>query len=348
MRKLVTIRTVSELKPIENADNIELAVVDGWQCVVKKGEFNVGDLGVYFEIDSWMPYSDERFKFLMKNVRHFEDVPGVRIKTMRLRGALSQGLFMPLSAFPEILVKWKEINQNETDVSELIGIKKWERPIPGNLSGKVRGNFPSRIRKTDQERIQNLKYEVFEKHKDTEFEVTIKLDGSSMTVYCDVDGQGVCSRNLDFFETEENYFWQAARNQNLLTPLVSLCNSQGVNLALQGELVGQGVCSNNEKMPNRRFYLFDIWDIDNHVYLSPTEREKIALELKDIGADIDVVPTLGMLKPSDIGNLDAMLKFAEGPSMNQSVQREGLVWKSIDGKFSFKVISNAYLLKEKD
>ena len=143
-RKLVTHRVIKDIIPIEGADLIELAIVDGWQCVVKKGEFKVGDTGVYFEVDSFLPIKPE-YEFLRKGgYKVVEGLgEGFRIRTIKLKGKLSQGLLLPLEGEPQF----------DVDLSEAYGVRKYEKPIPAQLQGKVKGNFPDFLRKTDQERV---------------------------------------------------------------------------------------------------------------------------------------------------------------------------------------------------
>lgn len=172
-RKLASIRVVSEIKPIEGADNIELAIVDGWQCVVKKGEFFEGQPCVYFEIDSFLPIKPV-FEFLRKSsYRKMGMKEGFRLKTIRLRGQISQGLVLGLSILPEGLEPCFFENSNHKDVSDILGVIKYEPPIPACLVGKVKGNFPSFIRKTDLERVQNIWNEIKDCKED--FEVTVNL-----------------------------------------------------------------------------------------------------------------------------------------------------------------------------
>jgi hypothetical protein len=148
-RKLVTVRKIDSLNPIEGADAIEVATVGGWKVVVKRGEFQVGDLALYLEVDSFLPESDERFAFLMKSgVREFEGVRGHKLRTIKLRGQLSQGLLLPVSLF-EVELWGKDL---AGDLADAIGIKKWEPAISPQLAGQIKGAFPSFIRKTDQER----------------------------------------------------------------------------------------------------------------------------------------------------------------------------------------------------
>ena len=199
MRKMATIRKIDALLPIVGADAIECAVVGGWTCVVKKGEFTVGDLAVYLEIDSWVPTELAPFLSKGKEPREFEGIKGERLRTVKLRGQLSQGLLLPLE--PTCTSIESELIEG-LDVSLPLNIVKWERPMNAQLAGMAKGNFPSLIPKTDQERCQNLVTEIAQAITDRlQFEVTEKLEGSSMTVYL-IDGVfGVCSRNLDLKET---------------------------------------------------------------------------------------------------------------------------------------------------
>ena len=159
MRKLATIRRIDELNPIEGADAIECAVVGGWKVVAQKGLYNVGDLAVYFEIDSWIPTLLAPFLSKGKEPRVFEGVQGERLKTIKLRGQLSQGLLLPLAEIDKFFTTKPHWSEDE-DLTEILNIKKWEKPINAQLAGVCRGNFPSLIPKTDQERVQNLKKEI--------------------------------------------------------------------------------------------------------------------------------------------------------------------------------------------
>jgi len=210
-RKLATIQKILEVHPIINADNLERAVIRGWNVVVKKGEFREGDLCVYCEIDSLMPERPE-FEFLA-NKKY-------RIKTTKFRGQVSQGIAFPLTILP-MSVSWLETPDGLTiepfpgagffdpigvDVTEVLGITKYEEPIPACLGGTAKGRFPSHSIKTDEERIQNLKDE-FENYKQHIWIATEKLDGTSATYFIKDEEFGVASRNLELLENETNSFW---------------------------------------------------------------------------------------------------------------------------------------------
>lgn len=330
MRKLVTIRTINEIKPIENADLIELAILDGWKVVINKNLYKVGDQVLYFEIDSWIPTKLAPFLSKDKEPSEFEGIKGERLRTVKLRGQVSQGLVLPLS----LLDSYTIIDYD--DLATTLGVVKYEKPEKFNsvISGK---SFPSFIPKTDQERIQNLKSElIYWVDCGVIWEVTEKLDGSSMTVYVYDELEGVCSRNLDLERDENNRFWKAAINQRLIDSI----RFSKRNLALQGELVGQGIQGNKYNLPNQKFYLYNIYDIDQGRYLSPEERLDLVIAL-----DLETVPTLYPYERIKV-TLDELISRADGESrLNPKAKREGLVYKSSCGNYAFKVISNAWLLK---
>lgn len=337
MRKLASVRRIDEIRPIEGADAIECAVVGGWTVVVKKGDVKPGDLAVYFEIDSFLPIRPE-FEFLRKscykNVNGLSE--GFRLRTIRLRGQLSQGLVLPL----DILTEPENRFEGE-DVTEELGIVKYEPPLPAQLNGRARGNFPLFVRKTDQERCQNLKRDIFEKNADSEYEVTLKLDGSSITIYHNDGAVGVCSRNLDLqLDQEGNTFVDMAKKSGLLEILPNLGN-----IAIQGELMGPGIQGNREGFPDTRMFIFDIFNIDTGNYVAPELRHTLLSGLLPKVRDVYVAPVvrIGKIESEDVFGL---LEQADGESINNSV-REGLVFKRMDGQFSFKVISNKFLLSEK-
>lgn len=348
MRKMATIRKIDALRAIPGADAIECAIVGGWTCVVKKGEYTAGDLAVYCEIDSFIPTAIA--PFLTKPGQYpktFEGVEGERLRTVKLRGQLSQGLLLPFTAVMAIMIGAgpgaRFDDYIDMDVSELLGIKKYEAPIPAELAGEVKGMFPSRIPKTDQERIQNLSADLEEwKVEGLTWEVTEKLDGSSMTVYI-IDGEvGVCSRNLDLKPNENNSLWATAYKNEIDVKLIqSLCN-----LAIQGELVGNGIQGNMYKMRGQDFYVYDIYDIDAGRYFTPAERVAYckAWDIKHV----PVFKSAVMLTTETVADL---LQMAEGKSVMGDItgpEREGLVYKCNEKQVSFKAISNKFLMKNGD
>jgi hypothetical protein len=355
MRKLATIRKINNIFPIPEADAIECAVVDGWEVVVKKDDFSVGDHCIYLEIDSWVPTDLAPFLSKGKEPREYMGIKGERLKTARMKKQLSQGLILKIDDFPQVKELYDNLNlvtsdtDENYDVSELLGIIKWEPELNAKLGGRIRGNFPSFIPKTDQERIQNLTRKLeYWKEYSKEFslwEVSEKLDGSSMTVYINADDDTfhVCSRNLDLECDENNAFWRAAINQNLKEKLQTMNNLYGGSLALQGELIGEGIQKNPYKMHDIKFRVFDIYDIQNVSYVPSRMRELLC-----VGGNIEQVPIIDAywLMPRDI-TVAGLLTLAEGKSvLNEKTEREGLVFKNkVYPNLSFKAISNKFLLK---
>jgi RNA ligase (TIGR02306 family) len=339
MRKMATIRKIDALRPIVGADAIECAVVGGWTCVVKKGEFNVGDLAVYLEIDSWVPTELAPFLSKGKEPREFEGIKGERLRTVKLRGQLSQGLLLPLE--PTCANIASELIEG-LDVSLPLNIQKWEQPMNAQLAGMAKGNFPSLIPKTDQERVQNLKSEIAQAAEDRlEFEVTEKLEGSSMTVYL-IDGVfGVCSRNLDLRETEDNTFWQVARRDDIEAKMRAF--PDGVDFAIQGELIGPGIQGNIYKLSKPEFRVFDVYSISGGYYLSPSNRREFINAMGLLH-----VPVMLIDKDLGVGSIEEILQWADAKSVMGDITgpwREGIVFKQVDGGMTFKAISNKYLLK---
>ena len=360
-RKLATIRKIDNIQPIEGADMIELATVGGWKVVVAKDvKHKVGNLVVYCEIDSFLPINPD-FEFLRKSSykKMADGTEGFRLKTIKLRGQVSQGLILPLSVFKGYGYRISEdlfngnlaLEPNKTvispsdmielvigyDVTEILGIVKYEPPVPAQLAGLVKGNFPSFLKKTDEERIQNLTRE-FEGYKNEVFYVTEKLDGSSVTYYVKDGVFGVCSRNLDLLEDETNSMWKFAIASGLKERLLALDR----NIAVQGEIIGEGIQGNPYKIIGQTVRLFNGFDIDKYEYLSLDDLLKLSKWL-----EVKTVPILDLeFRLPD--TIDELLSYADSKSvLNEKFDREGVVIRSHDRKISFKVISNKFLLNEK-
>ena len=333
-RKLATVQIISEINPIEGADMIEVATVKSWKLVCKKGGFAAGSKAVYCEIDSFLPLKPE-FEFLRRtSYKKMGDTEGFRLRTVKMRGQVSQGLLLPMSVLPAN----REFEPGD-DVTELLGILKYEPPVPAQLAGIMRGGFPSFLQKTDEERIQNLtgEYEAY-KLKGEKYYVTEKLDGSSVTFYLQNNLFGVCSRNLDLLETEDNTLWKVARSLDIENKLRGL----NKNFALQGECIGEGVQGNPYKLRGQTVRFFNAFDTDKRMHLGFEEFIGLAASLS-----LQTVPVLAtaFTLPATI---DELLQMADGMSaLNSATDREGIVIRSHNRDVSFKVISNKFLLNEK-
>ncbi len=346
LRKLASIQKIVDLSPIDGADKIEVATVLGWKVVVKKNEFKVGDEVVYLEIDSWVPF--ELAPFLSKGAepREFEGIKGCRLKTVRLRGQVSQGLILPLSIIPKSYGLDFKSAVGE-DLTDFLNIKKWEAPVPAQLGGLVKGNFPSFIQKTDEERLQSNP-EYLNICKNMTLRGREKLDGSSCTIYYNNGDFGVCSRNLDLTESADNSFWKIAHKYDLKTKMSALKR----NIAIQGELVGPGVQGNKYALNTIKYFMFSVFCIDTQEYLSDLEMTELAMQL-----DIECCPQYYDIKIDESITVDTLLMLAEGKSfLNLNQEREGIVWRPLSNdknpktgeRISFKTISNKFLLSGGD
>ncbi len=358
MRKLATVRKISNIKSIPNADRIEVCVVDGWEVVCKKDEFNVGDLIIFVEIDSIVPERPE-FEFLRE--RKF------RVKTIKLRKQVSQGLVLPLSILPQG-------NYNlDDDVTDILGVKKYdpegelEQQLITKEVKKVKNpiirlmlkfkwfrklylpkkefkGFPTWIAKTDEDRIQN-KTIMFETEKElgTKFIVTEKLDGQSATYFLErIKGKlkfGVCSRNVNLSNDPNNSsYWTIARDLHIKEILEQLIGN-AERIVLQGEIIGEAIQGNKYKIKGYDFYAFNLI-IDG---------EKIhTVKMEEILRDycIETVPILEnnfILKDT----IAEMVEYSKGNSVLLKAKREGVVIRNYDRNISFKVINPEFLLAEK-
>jgi len=331
MSKPASIQTIKEVKNHPHADKLDIITVLGWQCVTGKGNFRPGDKCVYLEIDSVCP-DKPMFEFLRS--RHF------RIKTIKLRGELSQGLCLPLSDFPELLNK--EIGD---DVSEIIGVTHYVKEIPIQMQGTIAGNFPEYIPKTDEERVQNIP-DILNELSGKSYYITEKADGTSATYYFHNEHFGVCGRNYEYKFDEKQLYWKIAKKYDLESRL----KNRNVNIAIQGEICGPAIQKNRLNLEEIDFFLFNIFDINNKKYLGYHEQE---LLIKELG--------LKSVKLLELGenfsySLEQLIEKAEGKYNGSNNNREGIVVRSTEniysntnkGRMSFKVINNSYLLKDEE
>lgn len=299
------------------------ATVLGWQLVIKKDEFKPGDLCVYVEIDSILPDKPE-FEFLRNK--------NFRIRTIRLRGQVSQGICFPLNILPDNI----QVDEG-IDVTDVLNIVKYEPPIPVNMQGVMKGSFPSFIPKTDETRVQILQ-DLLNTHEGALCYITEKLDGTSVTYFVKDGVFGVCSRNMELEENEDNLYWKTARQFNIEEKLRSV----GFNVAIQGELVGEGIQGNKLKLKGQHVFVFSVFLIDEYRYAMFHEWMKMMEDL-----DIRCVPVI--TDSYRLGNnIEDILSMSEIFSpMNGSVMSEGIVIRLKESKelVSFKAISNEFLLK---
>lgn len=338
-RALATIATIDEIAEIPDADQIVRARVRGWDVVVKRDEFAVGDKALYIEVDALLDVTDPRFEFLAgKGIRTTVDgVTGHVLKTIRLRGQYSQGLALPYRLFVD------ELGDRPVgdDVTDVLGIVKWDPPVPANLAGEARGFRPSWIPKTDEERVQN--FPAILEHQDLRWVATEKLDGSSCSFFVDQleYDKGVCSRNLNLVDTPGNTLWRLATELHIFDRMRMW--GIGDRLVVQGEAFGEGIQGNPLKLKGQQFRAFSL-----RVDGVDVPRSQWPTDLLDIA-----VPVHDLTFPRSVDEALAQVDGLRSAIADRPA--EGIVWRvqdrthlDIDGRLeraSVKVVSNRYLLK---
>ena len=326
IRKIVTVDRIVDIKPIPTADFIEMVQVRNWKCVAKKGEFEVGDLCVYAEIDSLFPM-EPRYEFLAKNGIKSVEIDGetyrgYRIRTQTFLGQIDQGLALPFSFFKEDLPT--EIG---TDITEMLGVVKWDLPLYTGMGVMNQfGVFPYFIPKTDEQRIQNINISKINGKSWRGFE---KYDGTSATYFKYQGEFGVCCHEWQLKDDTHNLYNDMALRYKLRDVIPE-------GIAIQGEIVGPGVQGNKQKFNGKRFFLFHVFNIEKQCYID--------WYTDGMFYELDRVPLKHAIVDTDM-TIEDYLSLSSGLGKNS----EGIVWSRFSpelnfGKESFKVINNDYLL----
>lgn len=320
-RQMAYYETVSSVRPIEGADSIEVASVRGWDVVVKKDEFKTADRVVYMEIDSALPLDDERFAFLAP--RGSKTIDGKKyhvLKTIRLRGQLSQGLMLPAKLFPE-----------------LPDIFKYEKPVPAAMAGRAEGSYPIDLApKTDAERIQNLGKHI-DKINQLSWTATEKIDGTSTSFI--KDSSGVCriaGRNWELNPDDDERYTFGVENH--------IYDNIPEGHTLQGEYFGESIQNNSLAIKGKDFRAFALWD--------STSGSPVPVPFGEWPAELAKwqVPVLDLVLPATVKEIVEQankLKSVINPKKNA----EGIVWHTdsphqfLGGRTGFKAINNQWLLK---
>lgn len=367
-RKLVSVRRIAALQPIKGNRHAEIAKVDGWNVIVPKEDYHVGQLVVYFEVDSFLPNTEARFWEYCQphKVQEYNGQCGYVVKTFMKYGRVTQGTVFPLHAFSEVLEAQQDLEVEfgsndlavkallEMDFTATLGVKKYD-----SVYFDAAGNYgppPPFFPQPGCERAQNVTG-LFERYGDTMFQITEKLDGLPMTVYHVRKGSelyqalpqgrdsstkrpeyGVCSRESDYVQHEKSVFWMVARQQDIIRKLKWM----GKNIAVQGELCGSSIMSNSMGFAEgqHRFYVFSIYDIDRAAWMGADKAFDLCQQL-----NLTHAPIVGRIRLSSFAqSLDELLKKAEGKGF-LGKNREGLIFRTPNNTWGFKVIANSWLLE---
>ena len=347
MRKLASIQRIWKIEPIEGADRIELAHVLGWQCVVNKGQFGPMDLAVYFEVDSFLPIRPE-FEFLRASSYKKTDVmgEGFRLKTMKFRGQISQGLVLPISSFPQIPA---DIELG-TDVTEILGVRKWEIEERISTSGTMIGTLPHDIPHTDETRVQ-AEPELIQAFTGLEYYISTKMDGSSHSIGIDEEGFHVTGHNYEYKDDGKSPFYELVKARGLEEKIRGFAKENDLKtFTLQGELCAPGIQQNRLKLLKPEWYVFTVRENGNRVGLY--RMQEIC---KQLGIETVPIEEIGTDLPSKYPTVEALLERADG-NYPKGGKKEGIVIRPtepvfcplISASLSMKAVSNKYLLKKED
>ena len=347
MRKLASVQKIIDITPIPNADSIELAKVLGWQCVVKKGEYKVNDLIIYFEVDSFLPIRPE-FEFLRNTSYKNSDLlgEGFRLKTQKFRGELSQGLIMPISTFPQIPNDVEE----GMEVTGLLNVRKWEMIEQAGSNRTMIGELPDSIPHTDETRIQNNP-NILDEFSNIEYYISTKLDGTSCSIGIDQNGFHVTGHTREYKDDGKSTFYNLVKEKGYVDRLAEFYNNRGLEtITIQGEYCGSGIQKNPLKLMKPDWFIFTIIVNGKRVGL-----EDMLTICKELNMPTVPIEEVDNNLPIKYPTVEALLKRAEG-NYNSGVRKEGIVIRPtipiysnlLHTWLSMKVINNAYLLKNSD
>ena len=378
-RKMATIRRVSKVSPIEGADRIEAVRVDGWTVVDRVGMWKEGDLCVFYEVDTFLPKDNENYAFLAergtcKMVIDGEEVEGHKLRTAKLRGVYSQGLLMkPEQVMPDGMPesRYAELCDEGHDVSSIVGVCEYYKPMPAMNAGFIGRYDPYVAPRTDAERVQNIDQETFDLIKRTEYEASIKVDGTSITLLYDdrKDCIRIFSHNNEFDISTGvgKIAYDCAKEQGL----IDFCEANHMT-TLQCELCGPKIQSDRLALGKHKLFVFSVWDVKGAEYIS----NRMVRFLDNSGFVVDShVPIIspdepyvntgrtlsGFATPQDFLDMAEDIRGAVTPGRLD----EGIVihiygrgdldadeWARVQGALGptlqMKAVSNKYLLKSKE
>ena len=344
MRKLASIQRIWKIEPIEGADRIELAHVLGWQCVVNKGQFQEMDLAVYFEVDSFLPVAPE-FEFLRASSYRKTDImgEGFRLRTMKFRGQISQGLLLPVSAFPAI----PEDSEPGMDVTDILDVKKWEIEERITTGGTMIGTLPYDIPHTDETRVQ-AEPDLIQAFAGLEYYISTKMDGSSHSVGIDENGFHVTGHNYEYKDDGKSPFYELVKSMDLQAKMEAFATANNLStFTIQGELCAPGIQKNRLKLTKPAWYVFTIRENGKRAGLTRMLEICEKLQLESVP-----IEEVGKGLPTKYPTVEALLERADG-NYPKGGKKEGIVIRPttpmycslICADLSMKVVSNKYLLK---
>lgn len=329
--KLASIEIVKSVETHPNADSLDIVTVLGYQCIVGRDSFKPGQPAVLIQPDTVLP--DEEWAEMFRKRSN-------RVKAIKLRGVWSFGIVMNVWDIPSLRDHLKGLlipDRIGADISDLIGVTKYDPPLPQDLSAA--GYLPTGLPKTDEERYQNLLDSL---PYGQPVNVTLKIDGQSATYFCkrNPEGQwttGVCSRSLTIKPDTENNYTRIDKKYSIVEKLFAYCEKHNVSLALRGEIYGQGIqafdANPHAKLP-LNFAAFSVYNMDRNEYEGPSDPHYYTKVASELG-----IPTVPLIEDSVLTR-ELIDKYATGIDKIDGKRFEGVVLKYDGG--SFKVINLSY------
>lgn len=316
--------TITDIQTIENVDEFVIATVnDGWQVVIEKDKFKLGEQVTFIPSGSWIPNS----LIPLSQTTEYKGIKGAYLPVLKRSGVFSEG----------ILIDSEKYNDN-------LEVRVWERDLPLEFECKKYRTYPTFIEKLEYTQAQDIPQEIFENHYDESFEVTPRLDGIEMIAYVRNGRFGICNQKYDIPEQTDNAFWKFAYDINLVNAMTDYRDQY----AIYGTIVGKGIYNNLERISERTFFIHDIYDIRTSTFLSAKKRYKMFSNLAEHCKFHHVTVFNHSIQLSDVAaNMRDLVKYADGPSIEPFAKRRGLIFKSNDSDFCFKVKSNNFCIANK-
>lgn len=339
-RKLASVQKVLKVENLVNSDRLAIVTVLGWKVVVGREQFKEGDMCVYFEIDSILNnvFTEDKPEYEILKRTKF------RLKTARIRGQISQGLVCSVDSILGEKAEFSNIEIKEgLDLTDLLGVTKYEPVIPFEMAGKSKGFHPTSVSKTGETRVQSALM-LFEEFKGLKVARTTKIEGASASYILNNGVYDVCSHTHSLEEDSKSMYWQIEKQCNMR----EILEKSGKNLAIQGEIAGDGIYGNPMGIKGRDLFIFRITDLDTGKRFTPVEIIDFCNKtgLKHVPMDLDVL--------FDYNTLEEVIQSAEGLYEPSLTPREGVVYVPMELTYSeylcdwlsMKVINNTYLLGE--
>lgn len=313
---------VTDIHEIENYENFQKIILDhGWQVVIEKDQYKLDDEVMFIPAGSWIP----KTLVEMAESGEYKGIKGGYLPVMKRSNEISEGIVLS----PEKYNKDQEI-------------RVWERDLPETFKIEKYRTYPHFIQKVQYEHAQNIYSEIFEEHYNETFEITPRLDGVEMSVYVKNGRFGICSDRYDIQEDSDNEFWKLAYELNLINPMIDYRDQY----VIHGTILGNGIYYNRERIVDKtRFYIHDIYDIEKSEFITSKNRYKIFSDLAEFCKFHHVDVFKHSMPISQIASdMRELVNYANGPSIAPLAKRRGLLFKSTQSDFSFKVRSNNFCI----